>query len=102
MSQFTLYANVKRGSKPDFHLALKSDESKKFYLDFLELLRKSYKPEKIQDGEFGALMDVEIHNDGPVTIIVDSPPSSIGEPSAKDQRRMAYSNVEKQKDTSAN
>eukprot|EP01137_Pigoraptor_chileana_P015281 Opistho-2@71003 len=72
VSQFTLYASVNKGSKPDFHLAMGSDGSKEFYGRFLESIKKAYKPEKIQDGEFGAYMQVNIANDGPVTIQLDS------------------------------
>lgn len=71
VSQFTLQSTLK-GNKPDFHLAMSSEQSKEFYLKFLDLLKKSYKPEKIQDGRFGAYMKVDIQNDGPVTILLDS------------------------------
>ncbi|KAI8823036.1 CRE-PQN-68 protein [Fimicolochytrium jonesii] len=72
VSQFTLYALANKGSKPDFHLAAKADISKDMYHGFLEKLGKAHKPDKIQDGRFGAMMDVHINNDGPVTIILDS------------------------------
>ncbi|XP_063624292.1 D-aminoacyl-tRNA deacylase isoform X2 [Cydia splendana] len=72
VSQFTLY-NTWKGNKPDFHNAMAGDESKKFYEQFLELLQKSYKPEKIKDGVFGAYMQVSIENDGPVTVSIESP-----------------------------
>jgi D-tyrosyl-tRNA(Tyr) deacylase len=71
VSQFTLQSSLK-GNKPDFHNAMGADQSKDFYENFLEKLRKSYKSEKIQDGKFGAYMQVDIQNDGPVTIIIDS------------------------------
>ncbi|KAK4055157.1 D-tyrosyl-tRNA(Tyr) deacylase [Microbotryomycetes sp. JL201] len=72
VSQFTLYANCKKGSKPDFHAAMPGDQSKKMYHDFLTTLRKQYDADKIFDGEFGKMMDVALVNDGPVTIILDS------------------------------
>ncbi|XP_061728834.1 D-aminoacyl-tRNA deacylase 1 isoform X2 [Cydia pomonella] len=72
VSQFTLY-NTWKGNKPDFHNAMPADESKKIYEQFLELLKKSYKPEKIKDGVFGAYMQVSIENDGPVTVSIESP-----------------------------
>ncbi|XP_063537545.1 D-aminoacyl-tRNA deacylase isoform X1 [Cydia strobilella] len=72
VSQFTLY-NTWKGNKPDFHNAMAGDESKKFYEQFIEVLKKSYKPEKIKDGVFGAYMQVSIENDGPVTVSIDSP-----------------------------
>ncbi|KAJ3011963.1 D-tyrosyl-tRNA(Tyr) deacylase [Thoreauomyces humboldtii] len=72
VSQFTLYAVTVKGTKPDFHLAAKSDTSKAMYLDFLAQLQAAHKPERIQDGVFGAMMDVESINDGPITLILDS------------------------------
>ncbi|KAJ0172273.1 hypothetical protein K1T71_012246 [Dendrolimus kikuchii] len=72
VSQFTLY-NTWKGNKPDFHNAMPGDKSKEFYESFLQLLKDSYKPEKIKDGEFGAYMQVSIQNDGPVTFELESP-----------------------------
>ncbi|KAF9419307.1 D-tyrosyl-tRNA(Tyr) deacylase [Podila epigama] len=72
VSQFTLYGQVIKGSKPDFHLSMKSETSKQMYHDFLERLKKAYSPDKIKDGEFGAMMLVNIANDGPVTLELDS------------------------------
>ncbi|GAA6063814.1 hypothetical protein JCM10212_001645 [Sporobolomyces blumeae] len=72
VSQFTLMANLRKGSKPDFHGAMSSDTSKKMYLDFLDDLRTKYRADKVLDGEFGAMMDVQLVNDGPVTLILDS------------------------------
>ena len=71
VSQFTLQSTLK-GNKPDFHLAMSADSSKDFYAKFLQQMRNTYKPEKIKDGQFGAYMQVNIQNDGPVTIIIDS------------------------------
>lgn len=71
VSQFTLQSTLK-GTKPDFHLAMSSDQSKEFYEKFLLHMGKQYKPEKIKDGRFGAYMQVNIQNDGPVTILLDS------------------------------
>ncbi|KAI8914726.1 hypothetical protein PhCBS80983_g00862 [Powellomyces hirtus] len=72
VSQFTLYALTNKGSKPDFHLAAKSDVSKDMYMSFLGQLKQAHKPHRVQDGVFGAMMSVEIVNDGPVTIVLDS------------------------------
>ncbi|CEQ38581.1 SPOSA6832_00005 [Sporobolomyces salmonicolor] len=117
VSQFTLYAALKKGSKPDFHAAMvcsplfrcldntptyfffaekSSETSKKMYEDFLQDLRHKYRADQIQDGQFGAMMDVQLINDvrilaldtlpahlthsvtslfasqGPVTLILDS------------------------------
>ncbi|KAK2186879.1 hypothetical protein NP493_185g02013 [Ridgeia piscesae] len=73
VSQFTLYT-VLKGNKPDFHLAMSSEKSEEFYNMFLEEMRKAYRPDAIKDGQFGAYMQVNIQNDGPVTITLDSPP----------------------------
>ncbi|KAK6640393.1 hypothetical protein RUM44_012086 [Polyplax serrata] len=67
VSQFTLCHSLK-GNKLDFHHAMKSEESQKFYDLFLESLRDKYKSDKIKDGKFGAYMQIELFNDGPVTI----------------------------------
>ncbi|EGG25403.1 D-tyrosyl-tRNA deacylase [Cavenderia fasciculata] len=72
VSQFTLYATTSKGLKPDFHLAAGSEYSKAFYEEFLVDAKKIYNPERIKDGQFGAMMDVGLVNDGPVTISLDS------------------------------
>ncbi|KAJ6661325.1 hypothetical protein lerEdw1_014953 [Lerista edwardsae] len=72
VSQFTLQCSLK-GNKPDYHMAMPTDQAESFYSSFLEQLRKTYKPELIQDGKFGAYMQVHIQNDGPVTIELESP-----------------------------
>ncbi|XP_004404222.1 PREDICTED: D-tyrosyl-tRNA(Tyr) deacylase 1 [Odobenus rosmarus divergens] len=72
ISQFTLQC-VLKGNKPDFHLAMPTEQAESFYNSFLEQLRKTYSPELIKDGKFGAYMQVHIQNDGPVTIELESP-----------------------------
>ncbi|XP_047601819.1 D-aminoacyl-tRNA deacylase 1 isoform X3 [Lutra lutra] len=72
ISQFTLQC-VLKGNKPDFHLAMPTEQAESFYNSFLEQLRKTYRPELIKDGKFGAYMQVHIQNDGPVTIELESP-----------------------------
>ncbi len=69
VSQFTLAANLKRGTRPDFNRAMKPDEANRLYELFKEKLGV-FVP--VQSGVFGAMMEVGIVNDGPVTIIVDS------------------------------
>ncbi|ELK03932.1 D-tyrosyl-tRNA(Tyr) deacylase 1 [Pteropus alecto] len=71
VSQFTLQC-VLKGNKPDFHLAMPTEQAESFYNSFLEQLRKTYRPEFIKDGKFGAYMQVHIQNDGPVTIELES------------------------------
>ncbi|WCJ27133.1 D-aminoacyl-tRNA deacylase [Euphorbia peplus] len=75
VSQFTLYGILK-GNKPDFHVAMPPQKAKPFYDSLVEKFRKSYQPEAIQDGVFGAMMKVNLVNDGPVTMQLDSPQSS--------------------------
>ncbi|KAJ7907368.1 D-Tyr tRNAtyr deacylase-like domain-containing protein [Mycena leptocephala] len=72
VSQFTLLAETRKGNKPDFHNAMPTEKSRALYLTFLEMLRQSYKPEKVQDGKFGAMMNVSLTNEGPVTFTLDS------------------------------
>ncbi|KAH8556567.1 D-tyrosyl-tRNA deacylase [Umbelopsis sp. PMI_123] len=72
VSQFTLFAKTTKGSKPDFHSSMKTAEANEMYKKFLDKLGVAYKPEKIKDGVFGAMMMVDILNDGPVTIELDS------------------------------
>jgi len=72
VSQFTLQCILK-GNKPDFHEAMAGDDSKQFYHQMLLDLRKNYQDDKIKDGLFGAHMMVNIENDGPVTIELNSP-----------------------------
>ncbi|PRQ29067.1 putative D-aminoacyl-tRNA deacylase [Rosa chinensis] len=74
VSQFTLYGILK-GNKPDFHVAMAPDKAKPFYALLVESFRKSYKPDAIKDGVFGAMMKVNLVNDGPVTMQIDSPSS---------------------------
>ena len=70
ISQFTLYASVKKGNRPSFTDAMTPDVAKKMYETFNDLLRQ-YDIE-VLPGEFGAMMDIELVNDGPVTIIFES------------------------------
>ncbi|WVW83174.1 D-tyrosyl-tRNA(Tyr) deacylase [Kwoniella bestiolae CBS 10118] len=71
VSQFTLLANFK-GSKPDFHESMSTVPGKAYYSAFLDEMKKAYHPSKIKDGQFGAMMQVSLTNDGPVTILLSS------------------------------
>ena len=70
ISQFTLYANVKKGRRPSFEEAEKPERAKERYEKFVEELKKSGL--KVETGIFGAMMEVYILNWGPVTIVIDS------------------------------
>ena len=75
VSQFTLYGTLsKKSYQPDYKLAMKSELAKILYEQFLQTMRTFYDnvPSKIHDGKFGAMMDVALINDGPVTIIIES------------------------------
>lgn len=74
VSQFTLYGTLSKKNQPDYKLAMKSIPAKEMYERFLSMLKENYKPEKVFDGQFGAMMDVELINDGPVTIVIESDP----------------------------
>lgn len=71
VSQFTLHASTKKGNRPSYIKAAKPDVSIPLYEEFCNALdAKTEKP--VQTGEFGADMKVELINDGPVTIWIDS------------------------------
>ncbi|KAJ9450389.1 D-tyrosyl-tRNA(Tyr) deacylase [Diplonema papillatum] len=72
VSQFTL-CHVLKGSKPDFHNAMPGSQSQPFFDELVAALRKAYRPDRIATGSFGAYMDVDIRNDGPVTLVLDAP-----------------------------
>lgn len=70
ISQFTLYANCKKGFRPSFIEAGKPDKANEPYEYIIEECRKSVPV--VETGEFGADMKVELENDGPFTIILDN------------------------------
>lgn len=66
VSQFTLYAQLNKGKQPDFHEAADVETARRLYDYFYQRLREAYKPERVKNGVFQAMMDVELKNDGPV------------------------------------
>lgn len=70
ISQFTLHANTKKGNRPSFMRAAKPEFSQAMYNKFNTALQTTGVP--VETGEFGAHMQVDLCNDGPVTIIIDS------------------------------
>ena len=67
MSQFTLLARTKKGTKPDFHGAMNPEEAAKLYHQFVQKVRDDYAADKVKDGKFQAMMEVALVNDGPVS-----------------------------------
>jgi len=70
VSQFTLYGDTRRGRRPSFIDAAQPAEANRLYEYFVAESRKQI--QKVETGKFQAMMDVELLNDGPVTILIDS------------------------------
>lgn len=69
VSQFTLYADTKKGRRPSFNNAQEPIEAERLYNVFVEELKKHNLI--VETGVFGAKMDIKFNNDGPVTLIID-------------------------------
>jgi D-aminoacyl-tRNA deacylase len=71
VSQFTLYGDASKGRRPSFIDAAPPELAKQLYEKFIELLRAKAGTISVETGEFGAMMDVELVNDGPVTLVLE-------------------------------
>ena len=71
VSQFTLHALTKKGNRPSYIEAAKPETALPLYRSFVEQCEEAL-GRPVATGVFGAMMDVELHNDGPVTILIDS------------------------------
>ena len=72
ISQFTLYGDARKGNRPSFIEAARPEEAIPLYEKFIARAKLNLGDSKVKVGIFGAMMDVKIINDGPVTIIVES------------------------------
>lgn len=72
ISQFTLYGDTRKGNRPSFTDSAKPIEAEALYKSFIERIISNIGQEKVRKGIFGAMMQVKIINEGPVTLIVES------------------------------
>lgn len=70
VSQFTLYSDTRKGRRPGFEAAARPEIAEPLYKFFVQEMRRF--PIRVAEGVFGAMMLVEIHNDGPVTLMLES------------------------------
>jgi D-tyrosyl-tRNA(Tyr) deacylase len=70
VSQFTLYGDVRRGKRPSFHGAAPPEKARQLYEFFVQRIRAAGL--RCDEGRFQAMMNVELVNEGPVTILLDS------------------------------
>ena len=82
VSQFTLYGDSAKGRRPSFIDAARPETARPLYERFVELLRRQGL--QVETGEFGAMMDVELVNDGPVTLWLERPPTGPAAPDTED------------------
>jgi D-tyrosyl-tRNA(Tyr) deacylase len=72
VSQFTLFGDTRKGNRPSFTAAARPEHAEALYQQFINELKSLIGPENVTEGRFGAMMDVELVNDGPVTLWVDT------------------------------
>jgi D-tyrosyl-tRNA(Tyr) deacylase len=73
VSEFTLYGDASKGNRPNFSDAASPESANHLYEVFIERMRTNLGPEAVQTGEFRAMMSVTLVNDGPVTVLMESP-----------------------------
>ena len=72
ISQFTLYGETAKGNRPSFIEAAKPDEAIPLYESFIKRMKQNLGEQNVKTGIFGAMMDIDLVNYGPVTVIIDS------------------------------
>lgn len=72
ISQFTLYGDARKGNRPSFTEAALPELAKELYEKFISRIKENLGDDKVKSGIFGAMMDIEINNNGPVTILIES------------------------------
>lgn len=75
VSQFTLYGSTKKGNRPSFTQVAPPDQALTLYTTFVELFKQS--GTQVETGQFGAHMEVDLQNDGPVTLILENDGSNL-------------------------
>ncbi|KAL8918286.1 MAG: hypothetical protein Q9208_007454 [Pyrenodesmia sp. 3 TL-2023] len=95
VSQFTLLASTKKGSKPDFHGAAGGEKARELYDHFVLKVQELYEKDKVKNGVFQAMMQVNLQNDGPVTLEIQTNRAKVSEThqagsEAKDKKKSEY------------
>lgn len=72
VSQFTLYADIRKGRRPSFTNSMPPGEAQALFARFVDAVKECYTHGPVETGEFGAMMQVHLVNDGPVTIWLDT------------------------------
>ncbi len=83
ISQFTLYAETHKGNRPSFVEAAPGEPARQYYAQYVEHLQSILGPDRVATGVFAASMQVELLNDGPVTILLEIPPPDSRQPTTE-------------------